>query len=70
MRSTRRKSETYEERNIIAHHQLDLVRQAGALGEVDQVLKGEGEADMLVHLNEDVGRVVLLVGVAGAAFAF
>lgn len=58
----------HEQRHIVAHHQLHLVRQARRLAEVDEVLEREGERDVLVHLDEDardvvrVGRVFLRLG--------
>ena len=55
------KDETHEERDVVRHHELDLLRQARALGEVDEVLERERERDRLVHLDPDAVEVIVIV---------
>ena len=56
-----KKDETHEERDVVGHHELDLLRQARALGEVDEVLERERERHRLVHLDPDTVEVVVIV---------
>ena len=52
---------THEERNVVGHHELDLLGQARALREVDEVLERECERHRLVHLDPHAVEVVVIV---------
>lgn len=53
--------ETHQERNVVAHHELHLLRQRRALRHVDKVLQAEGERDRLVHLDSYSLKIVVVV---------
>ena len=55
------RTNTYEQWDVVAHHQLDDVRKRRALGEIDEVLQAEGEIDVLVHFDANAVRDVVPV---------
>jgi hypothetical protein len=58
----------YEKRDIVAHHELDFVRQSGALGKVDEIFQRKGERHMLVHLDDDAFELSVRLGFGFSRF--
>ncbi len=52
---------TYEQRHLVAHHELHRVAQRRALREVDEVLERERERDVQVHLDAHAARPAFVV---------
>jgi hypothetical protein len=50
---------THKQRCVVAHHELDLGRQARTMREVDEIFEGEDKRDVLVHFDDDVSIVFL-----------
>lgn len=44
-------SELAQQRYLVGHVQLDLIRQWGGFGKVGQILEGESQVDRLLHFN-------------------
>ena len=56
-----RRTLTYEQWHVGAHHQLNFSGETGALGKVDQILQAEGQGDCLIHVDRYPSSVIILL---------